>query len=296
MFKLKLKVAIGDSTSTGLIKVYQNTVLVQSFTAHTAYIHRLKAIPNGMLVSAGDDSTAKIWNTTNWNLISSYTGHSSGVVGLEYIDCDTLASSSNDYTIKIWRIASGSTLLTISLSDIPKSLQLLSNGFLVSGQLAGGISIWNYNTGALIRNLVGHTSEISYILLLNSQVLSTSSGDMKTIIWNLTTGLPIYTLVGHTNQVRGAAIISSSLIATGSYDFSAKIWNWNTGTLIRTLSGHTNKILRSLDLYSTDVLITGSYDTTVKLWQISTGILLQTINTGISIYALTMLKDCKDIF
>ena len=75
--------------------------------AHSYGITRLKQLPNGLVASASDDKTVKIWSpTTDWSLIRTYTQHTSEVVGLEYISStdNTIASGSWDGTIQIWSI------------------------------------------------------------------------------------------------------------------------------------------------------------------------------------------------
>ena len=71
--------------------------------AHSGYF-RLKQLPNGLVASASDDQTVKIWSpTTDWSLIRTYTKHTSYVYGLEYISStdNTIASGSEDGTIQI---------------------------------------------------------------------------------------------------------------------------------------------------------------------------------------------------
>ena len=291
-------VAIGDNV--GQMKVYNSIsmLLLNSFSAHSNFINRIKQLPNGYVATCSIDNTAKIWNVTtsnnSWNLIRTYT-HTAYVYAIEYISTDTMVSSGvYDQSIKIWSISTGKTLMTFNTGLNVISLKLLSNGFyLAAGLGSGQISIYNINNGgSLVFTLTGHTSYVLDLALINSDLLASSSYDFTVRIWNLTTNTNKFILNGHTNQVYGLNLVSSDTLASGSADKTIKLWNTTSGTLIRTLANHTDSIYWGVDmLISNQILVSGSYDKTFKIWNMSNGQVLGTINTVLQIYSLAVLHD-----
>ena len=291
-------VAIGGSN--GQIEVYNSSslLLVNSFHAHSWNIYRIKQLPNGYVATCSIDNTAKIWNVTtinsinSWNLIRTYT-HASSVYSIEFINADTMASGSWDQSIKIWSISTGATLLTINTGDHVYSLQLLSNAFYLAAGLYGGqISIYDINNnGSLVSTLTGHTYQVNDLVLLNSNLLASSSADSTVLIWDLTTSTHKFNLTGHFQAVTGLKLVSSDTLASGAGDYAVKLWNTTSGTLIRTLANHTSDIYWSVDiLISNHILVSGSWDQTIKTWNISTGQVLNTIQTGLHIFSLAALN------
>jgi WD40 repeat protein len=199
-------------------------------------------------------------------------------------------------TIKIWLISTGQTKLTIRTSDAVVSIKLFSNGYhLACGLQIGNINIYDINNnGSLISTLVGHKYlyQINDLILLNSDLLASSSSDQTVRIWNLTTNSTKFILQGHSANVNGLKLVSSDILASGSSDYSIKLWNITNGQLIRNLTGHGNQILNSVDFLSnSQTLVSGGYgsDQSIKIWNVTTGACLTSFYTELQIYSLSVL-------
>jgi WD40 repeat protein len=276
---------------------------LKSFQAHTQQINRIKQSPcnSEYAATCSYDFTAKIWNISNpfnWSLIRTYKNHNQAVLGLEWINENTIASGSDDLTIKIWSIKTGETKLTISTGDIVYSLKLFSNGFhLACGIQSGNINIYDINNnGSLISTLVGHALSygVNDLILLNNDLLASSSSDRTIRIWNLTTNSTKFILQGHTSNVNGLKLVSSEILASGSTDIEIKLWNITNGKCIRNLTGHTGYIYNSIDLFKSNsqTLVSGGYhDRLIKIWNITTGECLRTFSTDSIIYSLAVLTS-----
>jgi COMPASS component SWD3 len=287
---------IGDTN--GLIQIYNQNSLVNSFKAHSKAINRIKQSPfnTNYIATCSSDYTVKIWNVSSsfdWTLITTYSQHLSLVFALEWLDNDTLASGSYDQTIKLWSPTTGQTKRTIQTNDIVCSLKLLNTNIHLAAGLGynGDINIYNINDGSLVSSLKGHTSIVNDLVQLSNELLASSSDDKTVRIWNLTTNTCKFILTGHTQSVFGLKQITPSILASGSWDRTIKLWNITSGQLIRTLTGHTDRIWYSVDLLNSQTLVSGSSDRTIKLWNWSTGECFSTIQTPDSyIESLAVIK------
>jgi WD40 repeat protein len=259
---------IGDHW--GLIQIYNQNHLVNSFKAHFNAICRIKQSPfnTNYVATCSWDATAKIWNVSssfNWTLITTYSQHSSPVGALEWLDNDTLASGGySDKTIKLWSLTTGQTKRTIQTNEYVYSLKLLNTNIHLAAGLYKDINIYNINDGNLVSSLKGHTSWVYDLVQISNELLASSSNDKTVRIWNLTTNTCKFILTGHTSYVFGLKQITPNILASGSSDTTIKLWDITSGQLIRTLMGHTNGINWSIDLLNSQTLVSGSWDQTIR--------------------------------
>lgn len=152
---------------------------------------------------------------------------------------------------------------------------LLSVSLTKSGSDDKTIKIWDFQTAACTRTLVGHTQ---YVMTLKvkgkrkSDRLVNSSGNYlfsgswdKTIRqWELNSGSCIRTFDGHGQGIY-ALKLSGKVIVSCSGDNSLKIWNSETGECVQTLVGHRRHVM-SLKI-SKNKIFSGSSDKTIKVWE-----------------------------
>jgi WD40 repeat protein len=250
------------------------------------------------VASASNDNTTNVWNTLTWTSIRKYTNHMDQVFSLDQIDNDTMVSGSQDNTIQIWRISTGETVKIINVGADVFAVRVFSIEYkqIVCGKggPSNNLQIYNYETGVLIRTLIGHSLAVYSIEMLSEQFMASGAADQKVIIWDLFSYSIKYNLTGHTNWVRCIKRLSSNLLASADLDGKIIVWNWLTGELVFNLTGHTNRLeFNSLDLYDDQTLISGSVDRTVKFWIITNGTLIRSLNVDIQINALAMLKSSE---
>jgi WD40 repeat protein len=291
---------IGDYSS-GQIEYFENntfTKILPNF--HTNGIFHLKYLPfkNCFVASASYDKTVNIWDTLTWTSIQRYTNHTSLVWSVDQIDNDTMVSGSEDKTIRIWKISTGETLKIINVNTGVFVVRLFSIEYkkIVCGTFgtSNNLQIYNYNTGALVQTLNGHSSSVYSVEMLSEQFMASGGQDYRVLIWDLSSYTIKYTLTGHNTWVTCIKRLSSNLIASGDGNGRIIVCNWLNGNQIFKLTGHTNRLyLNSLDLYDDQTMISGSIDKTVKFWNITNGTLIRSINVSISINALAVLKSSE---
>lgn len=115
----------------------------------------------------------------------------------------------------------------------------MRDGSLASSGESGIISIWDVNTGEVLKSLKDHqTTWIPCLKELSDDSLASGSHDKSIKIWNPHSGQLLLTLEGHTDIVKAldqlSEVMGGGHLVSGSLDRTIKIWNLRTGELLRT--------------------------------------------------------------
>jgi WD40 repeat protein len=147
----------------------------------------IKGGKGGIIVSASEDKTVKVWNL-NGELLRTLQGHQDAVRTV-ITNGKQIISGSEDHSIKIWDL-SGRILTTLEKHhSAVKGVALSPNQqYLASVDDDGEIILWqpNNQTWQPLQTLQGHDNSIwSVTFSLDSQTLATAGEDAKIILWNL---------------------------------------------------------------------------------------------------------------
>lgn len=143
--------------------------------------------------------------------------------------------------------------------------------FIVSCSKDSTICVWDRNTGALVKKLLGHGGPVNAVQLRGDLVVS-ASGDGVAKLWNITSGLCVKEFP---SKDRGLACVEFSddarTILTGGNDQTIYQFDANSGELVNELKGHAG-LVRSLHLDSANKrIVSGSYDMSVKVFDAQSG-------------------------
>ena len=151
---------------------------------------------------------------------------------------------------------------------------------LITGSDDDTTTLWDVETGMVLRTLVGPTrSWWSHILGVSSVAFSpdgkmilTGSRDKTAELWDAETGREIHTLRGHSDEITSVAFSPDGRTAlTGSKDKTARLWDVAAGQELRVFSGYQDAVTSVA--YSPDggSVVAVSDDGTGKFWNASTG-------------------------
>ena len=148
---------------------------------------------------------------------------------------------------------------------------------------------------SLIKSWLAHDKAVTDLtLILDEQLLASSSYDQTIKLWHFITFSLVSTLKGHLNSVYGLKLVStnsnSKVLLSTSFDNTIKSWNitMSGSHLVNTFKGHTASLVYSLDSINVDTIVSGSNDRTIRVWQLSTGKQLRAIITDSVINALVV--------
>ena len=189
----------GDGEIIWNTKNGESIVLPFILKGHTGDVNSVAFSPGGeKLVSASDDETIRIWDTTSGKQIGiPLTGHRNWVNSVAFNrDGDKIISASNDKTIRIWDAKSGKQIgepLT-GHTDRVKSVIFCPNGDkIISASNDKTIRIWNTKSGKQIGEpLTGHTDGVNSVTFCpNGDKIISASSDKTIRIWDAKSGKQI---------------------------------------------------------------------------------------------------------
>ncbi|BDA67787.1 WD-40 repeat protein [Calothrix sp. PCC 7716] len=255
---------------------------------HTDYIRNANFSHDGKtIVTASDDKTAKVWETTTGKLVSTLTGHSSNVRNANFSpDGKTIVTASNDNTAKVWETTTGKLLSTLTghSSNVRNANFSPDGKTIVTASDDNTAKVWETTTGKLVSTLIGHSSNVRNANFSpDGKTIVTASWDNTAKVWETTTGKLVSTLTGHTFYVNNANFSpDGKTIVTASADNTARVWKTTTGKLVSTLNEHTSNVNNANFSPNGKTIVTASSDGTAKVWKTKTGKLLSTLTAHTS--------------
>jgi WD40 repeat protein len=136
-----------------------------------------------------------------------------------------------------------------------------------------GVFLWDAETGALLRTLIGHTGAVySVAFSPGGKRVLTGSSDFTAKLWDAETGQEIRSFLGHVGEVWSVAFSpDGTRVLTGSEDCTAKLWDAETGQEIRSFLGRVGEVWSVAFSPDGTQILTGSSNFTAKLWDAETG-------------------------
>lgn len=233
--------------------------------------------PDGkLLVTAGNDGTARIWAVPDGIEIVVLKGHTGNVVTAVFSpDGRMVVTASSDDTARVWDATNGQviSILRGHEADVKTAAFSPDGQRVVTASEDGTSVLWDATTGNQICILQGHEGDVNTAAFSPDGLrVVTASEDSTARVWQASTCKEELILKGHAGGVTKAIYSpDGQWIATASSDMSARIWNAQSGAEIRLLSAHFGGID---DInFSSDGkwLVTAGRDSTARVWDVFTG-------------------------
>ena len=299
-----------SSSLDGSVRTWQTDTgaVVNAFMGHQGSVNcAAMGVTGPQVVSTGDDSTVRVWDTSDGCQMDQYgrdrpdqlslpEGHKGAANRcLLTRDCLRAISSGVDGRVKVWKMLGGhekrinsvaftedkTRIITCSDDKTVRSFDVVSTteltkivghvGPINQLSISPGDSAWRIHK--FDRRGLNQTTDTC--------VIATGADDKEAAIWNINSGTRLHKLVGHTKEVLQAAFSpDGELLATASRDSCIGIWGTRKGTLLHMLGigesagmGHTSDVNGILFTKDSKSLMSVSSDTSCRVWDVREGYL-----------------------
>ena len=243
---------------------------VRTLGKHADLVSGLAVSSDGKFIgSASEDHLARIYAVDTGKIVAELAGHSKSLSGIWFDPTGHHAmTASFDTSVILWELPGGTKTRTFQHAQAVAAAAFSADGrFAVTGDDDGVVRIWDVSTGDRVRELRGHTDEISDVHFdaAGARIL-TASSDGTARIWG-TDGQVLSILRGHTQHVYKAVWSPDErFIATAGQDFSIRLWEASTGRLLTVINTHNDAVYDIAFSPDGSYFISGSEDGTAHIY------------------------------
>jgi pleiotropic regulator 1 len=191
-----------------------------------------------VLVTAGRDSVARVWDIRTKNQIHVLGGHSGAISSVVTNTADPqVITGSHDSTIKLWDLAAGKSMVTLTQhKKAVRDVFVNPREFSFVSASADNIKKWQCRDGKFLKNLSGHNSVVNCLAINEDGVLVSGGDNGSLCFWDYESGYCFQkteTVVQPGSLDAEAGIYASSFDLSGSRlitceaDKTIKIWSEN---------------------------------------------------------------------
>jgi len=200
---------------------------VLSIQAHDEYINSTEYSPDGsMILSAGSDGTARLWDAQNGNLLREITRDGGVRVAKFSRDGGQIAAADWDKTAYIFDANSGEQLVELKgHKDQILAFAFSHDGnYVYTASYDSTIRKWDLKSGAELLVMNGHTSRVLDIdVSPDDSLLVSASADTTVRVWDTNTGKELYNYVGNNQDSNSVAFSPDGKnVLTASSDETTK--------------------------------------------------------------------------
>ncbi|XP_057295137.1 notchless protein homolog 1-like [Hydractinia symbiolongicarpus] len=261
---------LASASKDGTIRIW-DVILGKTLITLSSHLQSVPCIRwggEGLIYSASQDRTIKVWRDEDGVLCRTLQGHGHWV--------NTMALNT-DYAIRTGAFEPAKKDLNIkSVDQKEEALSRYNNAkgnkpeFLVSGSDDFTLFLWQPSESKKhVARMTGHQALINDVQFSpNGRLIASASFDKSIKLWDGTSGKFVGALRGHVNSVYQIAWAADSrLLCSGSSDSTLKVWDVKAKKLLCDLPGHADEVYAVDWSPDGERVASGGKDKVLKLWR-----------------------------
>ncbi len=223
-----------------------------------------------VLVTAGQDGTARLWDTTSGQTIGSMS-HKAPVAAVALSpDGRMLATAGQDGTARLWQDGREIIPPLVHRGALTALAFSPDGTWLATASVDRTARVWETGSGREVASF-RHGDEVSSVVFdRDGRSILTASADGATRLWDIVSGHQVLLLPHARSVVTAAFSPDGRSVATACKDGAAYIWEAATGRQLWRL-GHDQPVSAVAFDPRGGSLATGGQDGTARLWDLQTG-------------------------
>ena len=275
------KTALSGSFDTSAIRwsLTQNSA-AQVMRFHESAVNAVAFLPDGRMVTGGEDAQIAIWTAGRPRPDTVFKGHKGPVAGLAVSpDGRTIASASWDRSVRLWPVTGGEPSLLEGHSQNVNAVAFSPDGtFLVSVGYDATLRIWPMSgESPVVRTL---PSPLNAVAVLSGGEIASGGANGHLYILSRQ-GAPLADIeVGPSPIIAVAVSGDGALIAAAGIRGSVAIIDRQTRKIAHTLVGPGLPVWSVAFFPDHRTLLTGGADRMIRRWNAMTGEALDSVVAG----------------
>jgi WD40 repeat protein/transcriptional regulator with XRE-family HTH domain/energy-coupling factor transporter ATP-binding protein EcfA2 len=265
-----------DEVGTAAFSARAAVASIAPPSSHTGGVRSVAFSLDGQqIVSAGEDSRARIWNVATGAEIHILYGQANIMAARFSPDGQQIVGAIVDGMVRVWdrsseremQQLSGHTARAWSAVFSPDGQQI------ASASEDGTVIIWRKTDNASVHQLRGHTASVRRAAFSpNGEWIISASEDTTIHLWEVKSGKQVRHFVGHADSVRSALFSpNGQLIVSASEDGTMRIWDVASGKEVRQLLGHNGAVWSAVFSPDGQLIASAGEDATIRIWDVGSG-------------------------
>jgi cytochrome c len=260
----------GSFDSSAIRWSVEKGAAAQVLRFHESAVNAVAILPDGRLVTAGEDGRIAIWTAGSDHPDKVLEGHRGPIVSVAVSpDGATLASASWDWTVRLWPLAGGAPRVLEGHQQNVNGVAFAPDGTLVSAGYDLTLRLWPPDGGEPTQ--VTLPSPLNSVAVAPDGGILTGAANGKVYLLSAK-GEPRGEIEAEPTPIIGIAVSRDGrLAAAAGIRGSVAIIDRTTGRVTRTLVGPGMPVWSAAFLPDNRTLMTGGADRVIRRWDTTTG-------------------------
>jgi len=263
-------------TDESLSGGWSRTELLQG---HANSVASLAFSPDGSLLASGSqDSTLRLWSTTDWTEVARMEGFKGSISSLAFSpDGRYLATGSLGCTAQIWNVQSHERVALIETGRAVYAVDYSPDGAYVAAVTSGPgeeglVNLYSSPSGELVREIV---ADLKYVFGAGfhptEKLIAVAGYSGELWLYDYPDGRLVSQTEGHENGAYRVAFSASGKLATSGGDGEAVVWEVPGWGVERVFKGHRYRPHALAFTPDSALLGVASLEKWVRIWDVETG-------------------------